>query len=1208
MNREEIDDGIEGRSEQVQVRNLPIKICEPSSINLDYSTKIALDYNYILYSQTHLLPSSDFTIIPEGKTWITQNTSHCIILGMHGIGKTSLLESLNSELLQKSKTTADSSIPIIKQIEDLDFHSKTSLKQSIFCNSPTKSKKKTFLLIDGMANQVKTYQNFFKSFEKCYFTSSFKQYSMIPGFQVVKLEPFPISSLLDSGQVSLSLSQFLEFSQKMTEKNSQISEFCKFPKFCQYFINNFDELKSQKRVALYLSYLKTFIRKDLWKELELISMKIIDNDLWVFSFQDINGLGHGKFWRDLNEISLFKKSGPVDVSISELTCSDIENEYFESQDLFIKDSITEFSVTSDCNLLACTHVRLIECLAACYLFNKLEDLLSSSHKSNYIESQEFNKVFKSLFPDNFCFCKKYQEVVSLFAQICPETIFEGFIKFLISAGGIENLSLAERLLEENPGEYQHLVNCIESLKMNLVTKDFSQGLIHCSPTIRGICRKELSKYLDPSPLISTKLKQVLQNCSWSSLSSFTDLTDYLDSKDILSTLELGLNNLLSEIHQKQTYSTTSINYLLKLAVASIETPKSSNTTLTPSKIDLAPAEDSIKHDYSTQKILLSVNNTNIPQVLLQSIIKIEGLSLKPSIKLLLYLKTKKQKIRNCLIQRSKIFGFQKISKILSLLKSMNVKDEESFRFLMESYHEKGCKEVVIDCLRSMDKPWVRKTALWLLQGQVVDVIPAFAFCCESADVEVLEILLQYLDNSDENLSLSSAEALYYMLKPCIQIRSFPFLNLLRVLTEILTDKFELNKNFPEIAQKYLKVLMRIWKIIGDHKKIVSFACSIINYSSDLLISQIYKIVYKLKLNAKFLNILSSCFEDCKFGTDGKYSLKIAGFNFSWRNDLSVLRILTDKSTRFQEKHISKLLTSWDCIDSLKMLCNIEGLPYFSKIKNVLDHLKDSNEKAEMIQIFKKTLQSTFNDFLDYYERFGLEYVKGFILFDIEIEFVYEWILRFIFTCSDIEELILLSEIYAIRAKDVIVSRVIESTLMGFLPTHAVSVIKICLNLKLKSDEILLRLIPLFINKKIETSLFPSTVVSIVEKRSVKILVTLHKLVYFSSNSSGFTYSIHKAVNKIMQEIKIVNDLELHVFFESACKYNCSLYFEHIWKYIMSKVAINPRFYLSDACESFMKNSIAWDSKFSLKVCRIIGLMKHKSFSETCSQVLTKNYI
>ena len=217
-------------------------------------------------------------------------------------------------------------------------------------------------------------------------------------------------------------------------------------------------------------------------------------------------------------------------------------------------------------------------------------------------------------------------------------------------------------------------------------------------------------------------------------------------------------------------------------------------------------------------------------------------------------------------------------------------------------------------------------------------------------------------------------------------------------------------------------------------------------------------------------------------------------------------------------------------------------------------------------------------------------------------------LRFILTCSDIDELRIISEIYAIKAKDVIVSRVIENTLLDALPTHALNVIKICLNLKLKSDEILLRLIPLFINKKIEISLFPSTIVSIIEKRSVKILVTLHKLVYFSSNSSEFTYSIHKAVKKIMQDMKIVNDLELHVFFESACKYNCSLYFEHIWKYIMSKVAVNPRFYLSDACESFMKNSIAWDSKFSLKVCRILGLMKHKSFSETCSQVLTKNYI
>jgi hypothetical protein len=316
--------------------------------------------------------------------------------------------------------------------------------------------------------------------------------------------------------------------------------------------------------------------------------------------------------------------------------------------------------------------------------------------------------------------------------------------------------------------------------------------------------------------------------------------------------------------------------------------------------------------------------------------------------------------------------------------------------------------------------------------------------------------------------------------------------------------------------------------------------------------------------------------------------------------------VSDRSERFKENDLAKLLVKWDSLDSLHIFCNKEGIPYIGKIRKILDFVEDSKEKSDVLNSFTFFLSSSTDDFQTYYEEFGFDFIKSLLLFNLNSEFITEWILKFIQSCCDLKELEKISEIYSIIAKQVIISRVLEARLVTFLPNAADVIIKICRNLNLKSDELILQLIPLFLAKKLKTSEFSDTVLAIIEKKSSKVLVTMHKLIYFSSFPSSFAYSIHKEIHCFFSQVKILNDLELQVFIESACMFNCSLYFEHIWNYITGKVAFNPRIYLTDYCESCLKSSASWDSKFTLKMCRILGLFKYKSLKDELSQLSTRN--
>ena len=96
------------------------------------------------------------------------------------------------------------------------------------------------------------------------------------------------------------------------------------------------------------------------------------------------------------------------------------------------------------------------------------------------------------------------------------------------------------------------------------------------------------------------------------------------------------------------------------------------------------------------------------------------------------------------------------------------------------------------------------------------------------------------------------------------------------------------------------------------------------------------------------------------------------------------------------------------------------------------------------------------------------------------------------------------------------------------------------------------------------------------------------------------------LNKIILKLTISNDSEFEIFLGVACKNNCSLYFEHIWKYLLGKVYSNPRYFIADIAENLLASTVSWDSRFTLKFCKILGLLRVKKFGEELTEAIVTN--
>lgn len=1199
--------------------NVPITL-----ITSNISARLAFDYNLEYYSPTGIsLSVASKKIINEGTFHIiNQNLTHVIIIGMYGIGKSNFLKQLLYFYAIQDQNCPNYKIPILVNVDELDFDSAASLRNSILKKIPDKKKtSEIFLLIDGMAEKIGIFLHIFKEFAGCIFTSSYKQFLPLADFKVFSLEALPIPVQISRAQQELSSVSFLDFIGKITSGKCQFAEFCRMPYFISYFLANYEQLKALNKGNLYKSFIKTIMKRtDVWKELEHLASELLEKEITVFGFHEVRALGHSTKWESLKDLAIFEHSEPPQYFSLEIeSCSDIECEFNSYlMDFPSKDSVTEFNVTKDCQMLRFCHIRLIETLAAMAILNKIEDSISSIRKSTYIETCEFQKVFSNAFSNNFLFSRKYQEVLVLFSQLCPDNLFENLIKFLISMNTIEHCYIADRLLKENnQNNFQHLQNKIDFQKQDLYMKNFPQGLTHLSCTVRNICKGQLGSInVSANALITEQISSILLNSNWLMLFTCKQMIEFVNSEEVYSSVTQQISLLLEAIQAHSSSPCTYFNVLLRIFVKCIEKNRQGgSTTYSPSKTDeIMLDENTMRISLENIRICRGVNTesatiySRLEKGLLEILKRTKGVDLKVAIKALLCSNSKKKTIRCSLVQRSVVFPDEK-GKILESLLFLDCSDEETIGFVLMCYQDKDLKIKAKEILKTVDIIKLKEISSTLVLNKKNEGVLGYSFCCRyEIDNEILEELLCCIDDSDTYLSFLSVISLINILKPVNFISSQRTLNLLSPLAEIVMDRLQLIKNISEISIFYVKGAALIYNLLGELEKIVGLFENILSRGLENETSFVYKFLVKKSVNVRYLDGIKKYFTNGVYGNKAKYALKIAEINVEWANESIAIMMILDNSGKTSEKSVALLLDRWGLVHLLQVFLNISHITYIIRIGNILKCV-DKKKYFVVKEKFFAVIREIEKSFLGLVEENGVIIVEIISIHGTADENVKEWMKQYIIDTDNLSELLKSAEIWAKLCTTPFQNDSLISKLLDFLKESPQNILKIALLLKPQSDKLLSEFFPHFLSKSLPLSFLDSTILTLLQLSDSSILLSIYKLTYFSHSDPDFCYNLHLKIRKIIKKIQINDDIQFEKFLEVLCKNNCSIFMEQIWKYLVSKTLTNPRYFLTDYSEKILKSTISWDSRFTFRVCKIIGLIRNKRIEEelTGAVITQKNF-
>ena len=1173
----------------------------------DASAKLLLDYNLDVYSSIGInLPFHPIqkALINEGSFHIiSHRLNHVIILGMYGVGKTSFLKQLSYFLALQDRNSLDFKVPVFKPLSDLNFDSSESLRKSLSQGIEEFNLEKIILLIDGMSEKIEPYLNVFNEYAGCIFASSYKNCLIFPGYKVFSLEPLPIPLQISSAQQLLSSRLFLEYIEKVTSPKCQFTEFCRVPYFHSYFLSNFEKLKNCNRANIYLSFIKNTIKRcDMWQELEGLACELLDKEITVFGFHEIRCLGYSNRWEDMKDLPIFEHSElPVYFSLSEASCSEIESELNAYlHEITIKDSVTEFNVTSDCHMLRFVHVRLIEALAAQSILNNIEDSISSIQKPTYIETFEFQKVFTNAFPTNFFFSRKYREVLLLFSYLCHENLFENLIKYLISMNSLEYCYIADRLLRETTqNSYQHLVNRINHQKHELYLKIFPQGLTHCSGIVRNICKAQLSSInVSSNTVITTQINTILPNCNWLMLLSFKKLTEYINIDEVYNCIMIYISEMLESLHFHNVFSCTYFNSLLKLFVACVDKTRNSiSTNFSPTKSeDFILEENTLRVSLENLRICRDDIKESVggygklEKGLMEILVKVKGIDLGILLKAMQCINDKRKIVRLCLVQRALIYP-EEHSQILDRLFCLECGEEETIEFVLRCYQEPELKHKAKEILKSLDILKLKEISNNLLQKDTREGVLGLGFCCRyEIDNEILEQLLCYIDNTDTCMAYLGVTALSTILKPIDFITSQRTLNLLTPLAEIVNNSLQLIKSIIEIKKKYTKCVVMILNLLGDFGKMMEICEATVFNGSDSERYSIYKLLIKKRINFRYLECLEKYFSNGFYGTKGKYLLKIAELNPRWCEESVALKLILDYSGKIHPKYISSLLLKWNLTSLLRRFLNIKSLQYLTRIGEIIKY-SDKKRIPEIQTEFNSVISEIESRFLELIELHGIITIELISLHGNVTEQMKEWMHLHILEIRNISEL----EEYAIIWNRInagsIYNKKLEEKLLDLSECHLQAVINIAILLKMKSDKLIAIAMPQFLNKSLPIGLLENLVLNLLQYKDLALLISIHKLIYFTHPDTEFCYSVHITARRIIKKLTVNLDSDLELFLDAACKYNCSAFLEHVWKYLLGKISSNPRYVITDISERILKSTQSWDSRFTFQLCKIIGLLR-----------------
>ncbi|CAG9331970.1 unnamed protein product [Blepharisma stoltei] len=782
---------------------------------------------------------------------------------------------------------------------------------------------KIILLLDGLdevkGQKKKVCEYVFKVIEMysslslCVITSRFKGYIETKGAVVARMELIPLKLQISMAQYMLSELQFERFVSIVTEGSNFYSEFMSTPFFLSLFLDLFrwGEIGASENISrgiLYSIGLRKLLGKsvtpDIFRFLELLATDILAKDIREFSFLDVQKLGFGDCWNAIKQMPIFIRvendiieklsTGPLSDEEYYRDSIDAECGIGEVKDtpLFqalkgstarlssiqksslIKDRIfsmqsSKESLERELNCEALEYFRFLslrfaEILSAHNLINQIEDLISQLAGAFLMESSAFQKAFNQCLPKNYLFSRKYREVVTLFASLCNENIFENFIKYLLAENTLEFCHIAERLLKERnqTHKFKHLINKLKQSKCELTKKQFVRNFSHPSSVVRRICRSEAIDNgifeMEMQTLISRNFEASLRLSHWLALKQISAVCN--DSSVRVTRILLNrvvdiAADMIQQANKSQSYKSIVLKVHLTLLLASFEkvdkSPSgknsSSSCTTPPSNVSIAPSaqelfdknteESTIRISFDRMKIprrdsvnLDRMGSTNkVISTLLEALRVCESIDVNLTVRSLILLGCSMSHMHSALAGRFFNLG-DRCSKldILQVLRDLGFVTQHTVDIpLLCIDYSKETKEKAKEILRLLNAGKLKKYAMNVLmkdESQPVKSILAlralgFASSFE-LDEEVVHFLVQFIDHYDLLFRLEALKSLYNLISATqgINTQDTQIRKILAAAPHVIRDRLKLPKYSSTMRIASLKCLIALWILLDKGRE------------------------------------------------------------------------------------------------------------------------------------------------------------------------------------------------------------------------------------------------------------------------------------------------------------------------------------------------------------------------------------------------------
>lgn len=237
----------------------------------------------------------------------------------------------------------------------------------------------------------------------------------------------------------------------------------------------------------------------------------------------------------------------------------------------------------------------------------------------------------------------------------------------------------------------------------------------------------------------------------------------------------------------------------------------------------------------------------------------------------------------------------------------------------------------------------------------------------------------------------------------------------------------------------------------------------------------------------------------------------------------------------------------------------------------------------------------------------IELCQQLILAGVRSEGLKYWILWYLKHSDNITDFTTAAECWNIisQNKD-FYNPSVENLLLKFLHIEPDKVAKSIVCMKFKSDSFCVKLINSMIKNEFRTESAYKAIVTSMELNSPLPLEEVYKMACFSCQDSQFMYYLHNCAAKVLENIIISSDGQLHSVLKALVSTGCSLFIQPIWNYVIKSLSQKSGYLLSVHAVGILENCPSWDCKFLISRFRMLGLMPVDIYhKETGSSMSTK---